>query len=57
MSFSDPNRGFHAGLVLDEEASRQIIKKALDQIRGDVGPYGVEIPEVPEVDSATEAVH
>ncbi len=34
-----------------------IIKRALDQIRGDVAPYGVEIPEVPEVDSATEAVH
>ncbi len=30
MSFSDPNRGFHAGWVLDEEASRKIIKKALD---------------------------
>ncbi len=30
MSFSDPNRGFHAGWVLYEEASRQIIKKALD---------------------------
>ena len=30
MSFSDPSRGFHAGWVLEEEASRQIIKKALD---------------------------
>ncbi len=33
----------------DEEMA--IIKRALDQIRADVAPYGVEIPQVPEVDS------
>ncbi|MEO8924809.1 MAG: hypothetical protein ABI330_18625 [Caldimonas sp.] len=31
-----------------------IIKRALDQIRDDVAPYGVEIPAVPEVDAAAE---
>ena len=34
----------------DEEIS--IIRRALVQIREDVAPYGVEIPEVPEVDRA-----
>jgi hypothetical protein len=34
----------------DEEIA--IIKRALDQIREDIAPYGVEIPEVPEVDQA-----
>ena len=29
-----------------------IIKRALEQIREDIAPYGVEIPEVPEVDHA-----
>ena len=32
----------------DDEVA--IIKCALDQIRADVAPYGVEIPQVPEVD-------
>ena len=32
-----------------------IIKRALDQIRADVAPYGVEIPVVPEVDSPGQA--
>ena len=31
-----------------------IIKRALDQIRADVAPYGVEIPVVPEVDSPAQ---
>ena len=39
----------------DEEMA--IIKRALDQIRDDVAPYGVEIPEVPEVDHAAVAMH
>ncbi|KXT85238.1 aldo/keto reductase [Streptococcus panodentis] len=30
MSFGDASRGFHSGWLLDEEKSRQIIKKALD---------------------------
>lgn len=30
MSFGDASRGFHSGWLLDEEASRVIIKKALD---------------------------
>ena len=30
----------------------EIIRKALDKIREDVAPYGVEIPRVPEVDAA-----
>ena len=30
---------------------------ALEQIRADVAPYGVEIPEVPEVDRAAVAMH
>jgi hypothetical protein len=34
----------------DEEVA--IIRRALVQIREDVAPYGVEIPEVPEVDRA-----
>jgi hypothetical protein len=33
-----------------------IIRRALEQIREDVAPHGVEIPEVPEVDAAP-AVH
>ncbi len=33
----------------------EIIRKALATIREDVAPYGVEIPEVPEVDRATTA--
>ena len=46
----------------DEEMD--IIRRALDQIREDVAPYGVEIPAVPEVDrrrrrctEATGAAH
>lgn len=31
MSFGDPKAGFHSGWVLDEDKSRVIIKKALDQ--------------------------
>ena len=27
-----------------------IIKRSLDQIREEIAPYGVEIPEIPEVD-------
>lgn len=38
----------------DEEMA--IIKRALDQIRADVAPYGVVVPDVPEVDRAT-ALH
>ena len=38
----------------DEEMA--IIRRALEQIRSDVAPFGVEIPAVPEVDAAT-AVH
>lgn len=38
----------------DEEMT--IIKRALDQIRADVAPYGVVVPDVPEVDRAT-ALH
>ena len=38
----------------DDEVA--IIKRALDQIRADVAPYGVEIPQVPEVD-APASVH
>ena len=34
-----------------------IIRRALDQIREDIAPHGVEIPEVPEVDAAPAAVH
>ncbi|MGH8797687.1 MAG: ferritin-like domain-containing protein [Caldimonas sp.] len=34
-----------------------IIKRALDQIRADVAPYDVCIPEVPEVDRMPAAVH
>ena len=34
-----------------------IIKRALDQIRADVAPYDVVIPEVPEVDRPAAAVH
>ena len=34
-----------------------IIRRALDQIRADIAPHGVEIPEVPEVDAAPAAVH
>ena len=34
-----------------------IIRRALDQIREDVAPYGVEIPEVPEVDRAGAVAH
>ncbi|TFZ04687.1 ferritin-like domain-containing protein [Ramlibacter rhizophilus] len=34
----------------DEEVA--IIRRALEQIREDVAPYGVEIPAVPEVDQA-----
>ncbi|WP_205015591.1 aldo/keto reductase [Streptococcus porcinus] len=30
MSFGDASKGFHSGWLLDEEASRKIIKKALD---------------------------
>lgn len=30
MSFGDASKGFHSGWLLDEEASRSIIKKALD---------------------------
>ncbi len=30
MSFGDSSKGFHSGWLLDEEKSRQIIKKALD---------------------------
>ena len=37
----------------DDEVA--IIKRALDQIRDDVAPYGVEIPQVPEVDSPAPA--
>jgi hypothetical protein len=33
-----------------------IIKRALDQIRADVAPHGIVIPEVPEVDRAATAV-
>ena len=29
-----------------------IIKRSLDQIREEIAPYGVEIPEIPEVDQA-----
>lgn len=32
-----------------------IIKKALDRIREDIAPWGVEIPRIPEVDSAAAA--
>ena len=39
----------------DEEIA--IIRRALEQIRSDVAPYGVEIPEVPEVDRAAVAMH
>ncbi|VTU38043.1 hypothetical protein H4CHR_04324 [Variovorax sp. PBS-H4] len=39
----------------DEEIA--IIRRALEQIRRDVAPYGVEIPEVPEVDRAAVAMH
>lgn len=35
----------------DEEMA--IIKRALDQIREDIAPYSVNIPEVPEVDQVT----
>jgi hypothetical protein len=34
----------------DEEMG--IIKRALDRIRADVAPWGVEIPEIPELDGA-----
>jgi hypothetical protein len=34
----------------------QIIKKALDRIREDVAPWGVPIPEIPEVDSPVRAI-
>lgn len=27
-----------------------IIKRAVDEIRGEIAPYGVEIPEIPEID-------
>ena len=32
----------------DEEV--EVIRKALDRIRADVAPYGVEIPAIPELD-------
>jgi hypothetical protein len=38
----------------DEEMA--IIRRALEQIRADIAPFGVEIPAVPEVDSAA-AMH
>lgn len=34
-----------------------IIKRALGEIRAEIAPYGVEIPAVPEVDQASDAVH
>lgn len=34
-----------------------IIRRALNQIRADIAPHGVEIPEVPEVDTVPAAVH
>ena len=39
----------------DEEMA--IIRRALDQIRADVAPYDVIIPEVPEVDRPAAAIH
>ena len=39
----------------DEEMA--IIRRALEQIRADVAPYDVVIPEVPEVDRPAAAVH
>ena len=39
------------------DAEMAIIKRALDQIRADVAPYDVAIPEVPEVDRPAPAVH
>lgn len=39
------------------DAEMAIIKRALDQIRADVAPYDVVIPEVPEVDRPAPAVH
>ena len=39
----------------DEEMA--IIKRALDQIRADVAPYDVVIPEVPKVDRLPPGVH
>lgn len=39
----------------DEEMA--IIKRALDQIRADVAPYDIQIPEVPEVDGADARSH
>lgn len=39
----------------DEEMA--IIKRALDQIRADVAPYGVVIPEIAEVDRAGALAH
>jgi hypothetical protein len=34
----------------------EIIKKALDRIREDVAPWGVPIPEIPEVDNPMRAI-
>jgi hypothetical protein len=51
--------GRHRALVAEHglgathpDSEMAIIRRALEQIRADIAPYGVEIPAVPEVDAA-----